>query len=297
MFVRHLRWHAEMVLNSSYQVAYREEADGLYINMNLVKSVAKLPISAGILAWKSGVTLENTLESYRRNGLFDILDDVCILFQEVTADDVALAKKYNLRYIGLDNNVGIGKGFVMLCQQAKNPHVLLLEHDWELIEDAVSTRIRLKASLDMLLGDTDVVRLRHRRDPGYPLFSQEPYQGRELEHYDPSIDLVAPHLMESIHWIEYLDQAFPDKIFAERGHYVTTSRWSNWTNNPCLFRRDFYIELVSWFASKGTLLEPEISHWWARQQFKIAWGEGLFKHNDIVKYGKNSAQDNPDVNM
>lgn len=297
VFVKHLRWNAQMVLDSTYHGVYREDADGLYININQIKSVAKLPISAGILAWKSGATLENTLESYRVNGLFDILDDVCILFQESTSDDIALAKKYNLPHIALDNNVGIGRGFVMLCQQARNPHILLLEHDWELVEDFVTTRLRLKSSLDMVLSDTDVVRLRHRRNPGYPLYSQTPYQGRELDHYDPSIDLHSPHLFESIHWIENLNEVFSDKIFVENGHYVTTSRWSNWTNNPCLFRRDFYIELVNWFAAKGTLLEPEISHWWARQQFKIAWGEGLFKHNDIVKHGKNSSQDNTDVNM
>jgi hypothetical protein len=43
------------------------------------------------------------------------------------------------------------------------------------------------------------------------------------------------------------------------------------------------------------LLEPEISHWWSRQLFKIAWGEGLFTHNDIDKLEENiSIEQNKD---
>ena len=248
-----------------------------------------LNISAGMISWRSKESLRNTLDSYKRNGLFDIVDDFTILFQEASEEDKQIAEEFNLPYIALDNNIGIGHGFVELCKKAKHPHVLLLEHDWELTVDAETTRLRLDAALDMLKGDTDVVRLRNRINPGLPLFSYHACKDRELEHTDPSIGLPGAHLHECVHWVEYPDYTFPGYIFAEKGHYVTTSRFSNWTNNPCLHRRDFYIELVSWFADKGgLLLEPDISNWWARQQFKVAWGEGLFTHNDIDKYGKNS---------
>jgi FkbM family methyltransferase len=286
VFVKNLRWSGNVVLNSKYEQVYRDEADALYIHQSVLRAIEPLPISVGILAWHSGITLENTLESYRKNGLFDVVDDVCILFQEVTPEDKALAKKYNLPYIGLDKNVGIGRAFVMLCEQADNPHVLLLEHDWELTENIATTRVRLEAGLKMLKGNTDVVRFRSRVNPGLPLFTYDSYFGKELEHFCPNIELESPHLMDCIHWIENPEQMFPDKIFIEDYHYVSTSRWSNWTNNPCLHRRDFFIELISWFSDKDPtlLLEPTISHWWARQQFKIAWGEGLFTHNDIGKY-------------
>jgi FkbM family methyltransferase len=286
VFVKHLRWSGSVVLNSRYEQVYKEEADALYIHKSILKTQQPLPISVGILAWHSGVTLENTLESYRKNGLFDVVDDVCILFQEVTPEDKALARKYGIPYIGLDKNVGIGRAFVMLCEQADNQHVLLLEHDWELTENMATTRSRLEAGLDMLKSDTDVVRFRSRINPGLPLYTYDSYYGKELDHFCPNIELPSPHLMDCIHWIDHPEEMFPGKIFIENYHYVATSRYSNWTNNPCLHRRDFYIELVSWFADKDStlLLEPTISHWWARQQFKIAWGEGLFTHNDIGKY-------------
>jgi hypothetical protein len=40
----------------------------------------KLPISIGILAWKSGQTLVDTLTSYYQNGLFEIANDITILY-------------------------------------------------------------------------------------------------------------------------------------------------------------------------------------------------------------------------
>lgn len=289
VFVKHLKWWGGVIQNAKGEEMWHEEVDSLYIRKDILENLPPLPISAGILSWHSNEVLRNTLESYRRNGLFKIVDDFTILFQEATPEDKKLAKEFGLPYIALDKNIGIGKGFVMLCEQADNPHILLLEHDWELTEDYKTTRERLKSALDMLTLDTDIVRLRSRRNPGYPLFSRDATEGKELEHVDPTIGLNASHLIESIHWIEKPEEKFPGFIFTEKGHYVTTSRFSNWTNNPCLHRRNFYIELVSWFSDKGgLLLEPEISNWWARQRFKIAASEGMFTHNDFIKYGKNS---------
>jgi len=290
VFVKHLKWWGGWIQDSEGKDKWHEEVDSLYIRKDILENLPPLPISLGILSWKSDHSLRNTLESYKRNGLFKIVDDTVILFQEVREEDKKLAKEYGLPYIGLGSNVGIGRGFVMLCEQADHPYVLLLEEDWELVEDYNTTRERLKSALVMLTADTDAVRFRSRRNPGYPLYTKDAYQGKELDHYDPTIDMVSPHLFETFHWIEHPEMSFPGLIFTEKGHYVTTSRFSNWTNNPCLHKRDFYIDLVSWFSDKDEtlLLEPTISHWWARQQFKIAWGEGLFSHNDIDKYGKNS---------
>jgi FkbM family methyltransferase len=292
VFVRYLQWkgtHVNANDGSSYWI---EKVNSFYVREDVFRSLPPLPISVGILAWHPEYSLRNSLESYKRNGLFDVVDDVVILFQDVRDEDRKLAKEYGLPFIGLDRNVGIGRGFVTLCEQADHPHVLLLEHDWELTENFVDTRFRLSEGLKMLQADTDVVRFRSRRNPGFPLFVVDGYLNNELNYYDHKIDLVSPHLFETMHWVPFPDQQYPGLIFSEMGHYVTTSRWSSWTNNPCLHRRDFYIELVSWFAEKGMLLEPEISHWWSRQQFKIAWGEGLFTHNDLDKYRNISIDNN-----
>jgi hypothetical protein len=53
-----------------------------------------------------------------------------------------------------------------------------------------------------------------------------------------------------------------------------------------LYKKDFYLKTVEQFAGEGIALEGNISKWWAKQDFKVAHGEGLFKHLDEGKYGR-----------
>jgi len=247
----------------------------------------KLPISIGILAWNSGQTLVNTLESYYNRGLLDVVNDVTILFQEVTDEDKQVANYFGVKYIGLNKNIGIGKAFIELANNSQTDHILLLEHDWLLIEDKETTYNRLKSGLELLDKGFSTIRYRHRTTPGYPLFSENAYKGKELEHFDATIGLTSPHLLDSIHWIDAPEINFPGKIQKIGEYFTTTSRWGNWTNNPCLFKKDFYLQIVNDFVNnQDLLLEPSISKWWAHQDFKVAQGEGLFKHEDLKKYEK-----------
>jgi hypothetical protein len=244
----------------------------------------KLPLSIGILSWHSGQTLINTLESYYNNNLLNLVNDVTILFQEVTEEDKQIANHFGINYIGLNKNIGIGKAFIKLVENSKTENILLLEHDWKLIENQKTTYNRLKSGLEMLNQGYDFIKYRHRKFPGYPLFTQPVYQGNELDHYDNGIGLTSPHLLESIHWLENPHINFPDKIQKLNDYFITTSRWGNWTNNPGMFKKQFYLNIVSQFAGDGIELEGKISGWWARQDFKVAHGEGLFKHEDLRKY-------------
>jgi len=244
----------------------------------------KLPISIGILAWNSGQTLVNILESYYNNGLLDMVTDTTILFQEISEEDKQIANHFGVKYIGLNENIGIGKAFIQLAQNSQTGNILLLEHDWLLIENEPTTYLRLKSGLELLDEGFTSVKYRHRQNPGHPLFSENAYKGRELEHFDSIIGLTSPHLLDSIHWLNTPELNFPDKIQKQDNYFTTTSRWSNWTNNPCLFKKQFYIDTVLPFMGEGIELEDKISGWWARQEYKIAHGEGLFTHKDLGKY-------------
>ena len=87
-----------------------------------------LNLSVGILSWKSGQTLVNTLQTYFDNNFVHRVNDVCVLFQEFSHIDKQIAEHFNLSYIGLTDNVGIGKGFIELTEQAKTDNVLILEY-------------------------------------------------------------------------------------------------------------------------------------------------------------------------
>jgi hypothetical protein len=244
----------------------------------------KLPISIGILSWHSGQVLVDTLSTYYENGLFDMVNDTTILFQEFNEQDYQITKHFGLDCIGLTNNIGIGKAFIKLTENAQTNNVLVLEHDWNLIENAETTYDRLKSGLELLDGNIDVVRYRHRYQPGNPHFSFQ-YQGRELEYYDSEIECTSPHLLDSVHWCNP-KESFPEHIGQSGEYFLSTSRYGNWTNNPCLYKKQFYLDIVKQFAGDGIALEGNISKWWAQQSYGVAHGEGLFKHNDWQKYGK-----------
>ena len=244
----------------------------------------KLPISIGILAWNSGQVLVDTLTTYYENGLFDMVNDVTILFQEVTPQDMEIARHFGLDFIALQKNIGIGKAFKRLTQNCQTDYILVLEHDWNLIEDRETTYNTLKRSYQAIEMGMDVVRLRHRKNPGHPLFSLQ-YKGRELTYYDDWHECQSPHLLDSIHWCD-ADIEFPELIKKTEDMFWTTSRYGNWTNNPCLYKKQFYLDVIEPFMGEGIDLERKIAYWWPRQNFKVGHNEGLFKHNDYQKYGK-----------
>jgi len=244
----------------------------------------KLPISIGILSWHSGQVLVDTLTTYYNNGLFDIVDDVTILFQEFNEQDYQIAKHFGLNVIGMNSNIGIGKAFIKLTENAKNDYVLVLEHDWNLIEDKETTYDRLQSGIELLDASVNVVRYRHRVNPGFPHFSFR-HQGNELTYYDEEIGATSPHLLDSVHWCNP-KQSFPEQIGQFGEYFLTSSRYGNWTNNPCLYKKQFYLDVVKPFAGDGIALEGNIGKWWVQQNFGVAHGEGLFMHNDWQKYGK-----------
>lgn len=244
----------------------------------------KLPISIGILSWHSGQVLVDTLTTYHNNGLFDIANDVTILFQEATMQDVEIARHFGLDFMALQSNIGIGKGFIRLTENSQSDYVLVLEHDWNLIENRETTYNTLKRSISAIEMGMDVVRLRHRKNPGNPHFSFR-YIGKELTYYDDEIGCTSPHLLDSVHWCEP-DVEFGDFIKKSEDMFWTTSRYGNWTNNPCLYKKQFYLDVVRPFAGEGIALEGNISKWWAQQEYKVGHNEGLFMHNDWQKYGR-----------
>jgi hypothetical protein len=244
----------------------------------------KLPISIGILSWNSGQVLVDTLTSYYNNGLFDMVNDTTILFQQFSMQDYEIAKHFGLDFIGETTNIGIGQAFIRLTENAQSDYVLVLEHDWNLIEDTETTYQTLERSYKAIEMGLDVVRLRHRKNPGYPHFSFR-HQGKELTYYDDEIGCTSPHLLDSLHWCEP-DIEFPEFIKKSEDMFHTTSRYGNWTNNPCLYKKQFYLDTVKPFAGDGIALEGNISKWWAEQQYNVGHNEGLFTHNDWQKYGR-----------
>jgi hypothetical protein len=233
----------------------------------------KLNLSVGILTWNSYNTLQNTLESYKQSGLLDMVNDVCIFAQEGKDIDYKIAAKYNTDVILSPDNVGIGKGLSTLAHAAETDTILLLENDWVILTDFFSIVYEeLKKGMDMLESNkADVIKYRSRRVPGDPLYTLQ-FSNREMD--------SPKHLFECVHWRENPDVDFPEYISKDKdtGLYYAKSKYANQTNNPCLYKKEFYTKNISPFSGEGNELEGKIDGWWQEQDFTVAHGEGLFTH-------------------
>ena len=152
------------------------------------------------------------------------------------------------------------------------------------MEDASFTKKHLSAAINLIGNDVHCVRLRHRLKFGFPHYSIDRYKGKELTYFDDWIQLYHPHLIDAIHWEMDPELKWPVFFKKRNEFYIVDSSIGNWTNNPCIFNKDFYLNTIERFTGEGIDLEKNISYWWARQNFKIAQGQGLFEHNDIDKY-------------
>lgn len=233
----------------------------------------KFNLSIGILTWNAHNTLQNTLESYKRSGLLDMVNDVCIFAQEGKDIDYKIAAKYGTDIILSPTNVGIGVGLNTLAEEAETDNILLLENDWIILPEFFSSvHEELVKGMNMVeQNKADVVKLRSRRMPGDPLYTLQ-FANREFD--------SPKHLFECIHWRENPEIDFPEHIYKdeETALYYAKSKYANQTNNPCIYKKEFYIKNISPFSGEGVQLEEKIFDWWADQDFTVAHGEGLFTH-------------------
>lgn len=249
-------------------------------------------MTIGILSWGATKTLINTLDSYNEHGLSAVDDDIIIYFQEMSEKDEIIAKGRGFNYFGAAHNAGIAEGYKRLVERASGDFFLFLENDWLLLRDPATQISQAKYLIES--GFADVVRFRDRRDPGNPLWTLQ-YKGRELE--------GLTHLLDCVHWVEHPDLFFPEYIrrkslyrasiepaklvtpetidltsgVEEDYWYIARAPYANWTNNPHMAKTDFLKENVLPRLDGGDL-ERDIQNWWQQQDFKVAQGDGLFKH-------------------
>ena len=224
-------------------------------------------MTIAVLSWGAHKTLVSTLESYDQYGLTDA--QKLIFFQEINQGDIEIALAFGYEPIGADTNIGIGPAMQRLADAATGDFFLFLENDWKCI--APAEPLLAKAKLLITVGIADCVKLRHRTDPGHPLWSKQ-FAGHEYDRPE--------YLLDSLHWEDHPEKFQDIQKMGE--WYVTTSEFANYTNNPTLYQTAFFREYISpKSGAEGRRSESEIQDWWREQNFKIAQGEGLFTHYRI----------------
>ncbi len=265
--------------------------------------MSKLSFAIGILSWKGYDSLENSLNSYKKNGLSNMTDHKFVCLPEYTEEGIKIAEKYNYKPILIKENLGILGGFKKLAKEMPKGPILLLENDLELIENKKETYFQLKKSISFLNDQKVIqVRLRSKLNPG------EPFEGlRKYKQYWSNTlisrlkrflrPLKAHKLIgTSTYCLDHPERFHSDVVERiSEGFYLVPSSVLTWANLAILVDRDIYLKTIIKKAEKTQSkkyingfknIEIELNNsWWRNNEFKIIVAPGLFKHNRLSHRG------------
>ena len=239
-----------------------------------------IDLTLGILTYNAPNTLKNTLESLFQKEIDRCVKEIIVYVNpsSKTEETLNVLGQFNVRYHLADDNKWIAAGFKWLVENSNSNNILLLEDDFLLIEEDKEKIFNiLKSGTDLVENkQADVARLRSRRSPGNPLYSSW-FKGQEYR--------CITHLAECVHWKDSPDKEFPEYcelLNSDPVWYRFKSSNANFTNNPCIFRNDFYKEhIIPRFCIDNTDIETAATSWWSEQDFRVITGDGLFCHHRI----------------
>jgi hypothetical protein len=240
-------------------------------------------ISIGILTYYAPKTLENTLLTYKKNGLFDHSDDVFVVIQysKRQQEEKNVCDTFGIRSILLPDNGKMAWGFRKIYEHAKNDYILFLENDFIVCTMKEETD-SFFANCHYFLKDCnyDVVRGRSRNNAGEPNYAYLNLRNIPKENF---VDNT--HLSECIYWIDDPEIVYPTRIKripscdGSGKWYTTTSRYCNYTNNPYACSKAFFAKAVLPYIEFGKDLEKELTGAWSTNQYTCVFGPGLFTHD------------------
>ncbi len=238
---------------------------------------SKFDLTIAVLSWRQPKTLRNTLNSYRRNGLLDMVRQKLIFFNQVTSEDLKIAEEYGFEVIANKNNIGIGLPYQQLLQRATSKYFMFLENDFMLIEDAQTTAQRLQQAVDLLENGVDAVRFRHRYHYGDPSNYLRNVWSGKLDKNIPTLEWISLYADPSL-----LTDVIQKQELPGQDVFITTSQYGHYTNNPCMYKREFISKLILPVKfNNHDVIENNICELWDKGNFCVAAGTGLFKHNPL----------------
>jgi hypothetical protein len=249
-------------------------------------------ITIGYLSWKRYNIFNQTLESHLLNGLHDIIkpENRYIYFQEITEQDINISNKYNCKYLGNNNNVGILNAFIELVNNCNTEYFIFSENDWYLNENKQITKQIIDDCIKLLSNNLcDIIRLRHRTKPGNPLYAKPKNYNDWIKNNLNNF----PYKLASLSWIEEDPNKIYNNLFTTFTNnfkwYITTLKHQKWSNNIFIsktsFLKDTILPIIKDFKNNNNNysgLELILSRCNKINDIKISAGEGLFTHKDYI---------------
>lgn len=163
-------------------------------------------ITIGYLSWKRHNIFEQTLNSHKNNGLFDLIkpENRCVFFQEISDMDINLAKKYNCNFIGSKNNIGILNAFIELVERCKTKYFIFCENDFILMKNDFEIIKTLNDVCQILDSDPYAqVKLSNTKNPGFIYIKPDKFW---LKHDQSNFR----YKVESLSWIKNPKEIYPN---------------------------------------------------------------------------------------
>jgi len=153
--------------------------------------------SINYLSWKKVSILTETLDSHDKNGLFNQItnENRNIFFQEISNEDIEIAKQYNINIFGNNENIGILNAFIELVENCKTEYFIFCENDFLLMKEDYDIKKTLDDVKQILQEDNYAqVKLSNYKNPGFLYISGgEDWLKQNQENYKYKI--------ESLSWI------------------------------------------------------------------------------------------------
>lgn len=286
------------------------------------KEFAQKKLSIVVLFHNEYDSLKYALRSWIDNGLIDYADEILFFlngvrsestFKSIITDYTERVPEEKRDIHASAENLPLGLAILKMVQLAKHEYVLLLEKDWELIEQPETMRSRLDDSKVLVgTGVAHLVRHRHRHNPGVPLHALIMHEGRE-----ESIFRMQKNLLCFIHhWQKDPTVMYPgagimrrcggaENNAEETDVFCSSSVYCQWNNNPCLFKKNWFIDDVGLEYQKQYKIEFDkygktspfldfeyYTNWrpyaWTDKNFTVAVGTGLFRHAETEHHHFNT---------
>ena len=248
--------------------------------------------------------LERSLKSYEENGLTDMVGDNFVFFNEISNDDISLIEHQYKKFEwgGHPVNCGIGWGMVKGITECNTQYVLFLENDFLLSADKDNIYKQLELGLRNLeKSNIDIIKYRQVSDYINTSNEAKNWVGESnfTGHQNGSVGREG--CAEKNWWIGfavekdfgYNNSDICEKIDEEDETVLwrMSCKYANWSNNPFLCSKDWFLELAVKIGFKEMISPPnsrspdfeesvEANEWWQKQDYKVGVLPGLFIHQN-----------------
>ena len=264
--------------------------------------VVRKTVALAAVSWAAPLSLRNSMESWRTGGLLDVVDERMLFLNSPTAEDRAIAADFDFDVYTTEEhggNIMAGPALGYLVGNSSADYILFMEKDFVLSADVATMKREMYTAVAHLARGVEVYRLRGKTDhpaegmpdcctpaepPTCPFHSNWRSAGGFGDHMNWLLIFCDPDIMAHSNGRLIRctrEPAAPDS-------YCFTSGETNWSNNPVLFPRAWFMDRMREVAFKDWernnmfefLAMMEWLSWSPPARVCVSWN-GIFTHREI----------------